>query len=78
MHGDHWPFYGLVRTKLVRSGSDVILGRGAHVLPHVYLEMMLSVARLYNSAPNVLDLPISTIRLFYNGIRSELKKGHNV
>jgi hypothetical protein len=35
--------------------------------------MMTAVARVYRSAPNVLELDVDEIEFFYNGIRAELE-----
>jgi hypothetical protein len=38
-----------------------------------YREMMTAIARVYRSAPNVLELDTDEIEFFYNGIRAELE-----
>lgn len=62
----------------MRNGCEVILEdpRGivaCHTLVRVYTEMMLTIAMNYNSCPNVLEMEIDDIEMFYNGLRSTLK-----
>lgn len=45
-----------------------------HTLRMVYGEMALTICRIYNSIPNIMDMDIEDIEVFYNGIRSELKE----
>lgn len=63
----------------MRNGVDTILvdphgERPAHTMLAVYSEMMLTVARVYHSAPNVLEMTLDEIAFFYDGIRGELKE----
>ena len=67
------PFFGLVRTPLVRNGADEKLRGGSHVMSVVYSEMLLQITRDYGGLPDVRKLKISEIKFFYEGLRSELK-----
>lgn len=74
MYGDNYAFFGIVRTRLVRGGEDVILPKRQHTAPTVYTEMLLQVTRDYPGLPDVRTLKASEIRFFYEGLRAELKQ----
>ncbi len=58
--------------KLVIKGESRVLNKG-NFRDCVYREMMTAVARVYRSAPNVLDMDTDEIEFFYDGIRTELE-----
>jgi hypothetical protein len=81
LHGDHYPFFGIVGTPLVRRGDDEKLvkdekldGGGGHTFRAVYTEMLYQVSRDYTGLPDVRTLKANEIRFFYEGLRPELKQ----
>jgi len=72
---DNYAFFGIVRTPLVRSGEDVKLPNKQHTTHAVHSEMILQVCRDYSGLPDIRTLKAGEIRFFYEGLRSELKRG---
>lgn len=66
-------FYGLVRTPLVRHGSDDKIVNGGHTFPPVYTEMLLQISVDIPSLPDPRTLRAHEIRFFYEGLRAKLK-----
>lgn len=75
MYSDDPTFFGIVRTPLVRGGEDVILPKKQHTAQAVHSEMILQVCRDYSGLPDIRTLKAGEIRFFYEGLRSELKRG---
>ncbi len=75
MYVNNYSFFGIIRTPLVRGGEDVILPKKQHTTHAVHSEMLLQVCRDYSGCPDVRTLKASEIRFFYEGLRSELKRG---
>lgn len=63
---------------LVRHGEEVNIEDPHGLVPrhtflNVYGEMMLTIARIYHSLPDVRTMTVEEIEFFYDGIREELK-----
>ena len=71
MHGHRYAFFGLTRSKVVRSGIDEKLR--PNTFNNVYSEMLLQVCRDYPGLPDPRTLTLNEIRFFYDGVREELK-----
>ena len=65
MFGGCHPFFGVVKTPIVRFGEDDKYTGGEHKLPLVYGEMLLQVTRDYSGLPDCRTLTLSEIRFFY-------------
>ena len=62
---------------MVRKGENVKLmdphGESPrHTRQRVYSEMMIMIARVYHSLPDVRTMTLDEIAFFYDGIRGEL------
>lgn len=71
MPGDHYAFFGIVGTPLVRHGVDERLPGGRHTFIPVYTEMFLQVCLDYPSV-DIRAIRAHEIRFLYEGIRSRL------
>ena len=67
-------FNGLVRTYLIRRGTDERLPGVSNTFYPVYREMLLQIARDYPGLPDARTLRAREILFFYDGLRDELKK----
>lgn len=65
---------GIVRSTLVRDGSEVTLPKGRHTIGFVYTEMLLQICRDYPGLPDPRTMRMCEIRWFYDGLRTELIK----
>jgi hypothetical protein len=67
----------------VRTGADFWhtpdreTGLPRHTMATVYKEMILQICRDYPGLPDFRTLKFSEIRMFYEGLRVELKKNAN-
>ena len=73
MYCNIYPFFGPVKTKLVRFGEDSKLKKGEHNFLNVYTEMLLQISRDYSTLPDIRTMSITEIRFFYDGLRGEIK-----
>ena len=71
MHGGHFTFFGIVRTRLVRKGED---DEKPYTRIEAYYEMILQVCLFYPSLPDIRTLITPEIKFYYEGIRHELKE----
>ena len=69
MRSNRRPFFGIIRTTLVREGGE----RGGFDRLTVYREMLLQVCRDYSALPDPRTLTAAEIRFYYDGLRAELK-----
>lgn len=73
MYGDFCAFNGLVRTLLIRNGTEERIKSG-NTRDTVYKEMFLHICRDYSGLPDARTLKAHQIRFFYDGLRAELKE----
>lgn len=72
MYGNIPTFNGVVRTLLVRYGTDEKLKY--NMFNSVYAAMLLQICRDYPGLPDPRTLKAREIRFFYNDLRKELRK----
>lgn len=77
MPRDHVAFFSLrAIAKLVRAGADVVVSeaKGGHRWWGVHLEMLLTCCRWYHTLPDPRSLTAGEIRVYYDGLRPELRR----
>ena len=72
MYCDYYPFFGVVKTPLIRGGKDFKLEE--HTFFCVYAEMLCQIARDYHGLPDIRTLKAHQIRFLFEGLRGELKQ----